>query len=524
VKTLKVQTLQEGISRNTTMLDTLDGEIQSLKKSISTFAGLEEALKGKGGSAIRSFYEDCHIPLLDFIVKFSNEYKSTLEQVSSELDTLEPNNDGYIHQPFLDHELEQSLDRIKQHTESLVSDANSTIRSISDIVSVIVIQDSTFIQGIQSAKSEITETVDKLSHFDSSQSKSLSSAEEDLAMMENWIKDIEGLMEDGKVDVDFPAKEWKEYSGLTPLGMKLNGTSAEDITFLLEDDGDKIEEFVDANTEYTKGVVQLLSDGKTLAGGVSQGYRLFNAFKEEGVSFERIVNKSTGKVEYKVLATRDSLKSLGVKPDSVANKELNKGLPKNGKKYKDKHVKKAKTNKATLKHAAYASKNKGRNGWSTTGKQVLDKNPEIAHMYGNEGITGKAKMIGKAMWKGAVDNVKDAGNLKAIKDSGVLKGGLKSLGPISAGVTFYSNLQDAKADGKEGSGAVTRAMGDTVVDTVVSGAVQGAFTAVGTAMIPIPGVGTAIGVVAGIGTNAILNHKFGKSKKSMMDRVKGWFR
>lgn len=43
-------------------------------------------------------------------------------------------------------------------------------------------------------------------------------------------------------------------------------------------------------------------------------------------------------------------------------------------------------------------------------------------------------------------------------------------------------------------------------------------------LIPIPGVGTAAGVVAGMFVNGLLNVEFGKTKKSVMDRVKGGFR
>lgn len=64
----------------------------------------------------------------------------------------------------------------------------------------------------------------------------------------------------------------------------------------------------------------------------------------------------------------------------------------------------------------------------------------------------------------------------------------------------------------------------------VSTAVQAGYTEAGTAFIPIPGVGTAVGVAAGIGGNWLLNKGFGKSEKSVMDRakgainkIKGWF-
>ncbi len=105
---------------------------------------------------------------------------------------------------------------------------------------------------------------------------------------------------------------------------------------------------------------------------------------------------------------------------------------------------------------------------------------------------------------------------------------MKGLAPISAGLSFYENHINAKAEGLTGAEATKRATVDTAIDVGVSSGVQTAFTAAGTALIPIPGVGTLVGMGAGIAVNTLLNHKFGKDKdgkgKSAMDVVKGWFR
>ncbi|MEW4287997.1 ribonuclease YeeF family protein [Rossellomorea marisflavi] len=536
MKTLKVQTLQEGISRNTAMLDSLDGQIQSLKKSISTFAGLEDVLKGKGGSAIRSFYEDCHIPLLDFIVKFSNEYKSTLEQVSSELDTLEPSNDGYIHQSFLDHELEQNLERINQHTESLVTDANRTLSSIGDIVSIMAIQDATFIQGIQSAKSEITETVDKLNDFDSSQSKSLSSAEEDLAMMDNWIKDIEGLMQDGKVDVDFPVEKWKTYAAFNPLTNKLSGKSPEFDSFTLKEGSNETEilpEELKAIGLQMKKIVDVVNDKTGDYKKISSWFKTFktmDAGMKNGFEVVEKFNYKTGKMGYEIKATTRALDVMGVDLDKEAIKELKHKLPKGNKKWKDKHYVQAANNRVKLRHIS--------GEWTKAGKELVKKSPYFKYFNGGKS-TGleNAKVIGKATllsvkssftdivdFKGMTEPLKESGKGFLNKTKGILKSGTKALVPISAGISFYDNHKQAKEDGLKGDEAVKAATVDTAVDVTVSGAIQTGFTVAGTALIPIPGVGTAVGALIGIAANSVLQIKFGKKKKSVMDRVKGWFK
>ncbi|MGX1265312.1 hypothetical protein RKD55_003116 [Rossellomorea marisflavi] len=537
MKTLKVQSLQEGISRSKSMLDALDGEIQSLKQSITSFSGMEEALKGKGGGAIRSFYDECHVPLLDFIVKFSSEYKSTLEKIKSELSTLEPSSDGYIHQPFLDQELNQSLDRIKQHTESLVADANSTISSISDIVSISSIQDSSFTQGVQSAKTELTETVDKLTEFDSSQSKALSTAEEDLVMMENWISDIEGLMQDGKVNVNFPTTVWKEYAELNPLTNKLNGTTPNIEELEIKDDKEKTGDVSGGANSILLTAKKNLDQFDQLKSRGTLSFtslRTFYAARKNGLKTYKVWDPKKGQYGYRITATPQALRKLGVEPDSRAFKELVHGVPKGGKKLSPKHKEIAKNNTVTLK---YATQKKGQTGWSPVGEKVLEKNPHLKNWNNNElSAKDKFKTIGKATAKGVKDSYKDIVDIKGIAKplqesgpvKGVLKSSLKGLAPISAGLSFYENHTNAKAEGLTGAEATKRATVDTAIDVGVSSGVQTAFTAAGTALIPIPGVGTLVGMGAGIAVNTLLNHKFGKDKdgkgKSAMDVVKGWFR
>ncbi|MDE5415232.1 hypothetical protein [Alkalihalobacterium chitinilyticum] len=59
---------------------------------------------------------------------------------------------------------------------------------------------------------------------------------------------------------------------------------------------------------------------------------------------------------------------------------------------------------------------------------------------------------------------------------------------------------------------------------VVGGGIQGAATVAGTVLIPIPGVGTAVGAGLGIAVNWALNKNWGTSEKSIMDKIKGGFR
>ncbi|GMN98966.1 hypothetical protein [Parageobacillus thermoglucosidasius] len=270
-----------------------------------------------------------------------------------------------------------------------------------------------------------------------------------------------------------------------------------------------------------KGTVDTSKKMRTLVKGGKTSYVLYKAGKNNDLRAE-LEKGPNGKKYYRIVATKKGFEILGIEPDAEAARELNRGLPKGRKKWNETHILKAETNTAILKY--YTKKPKA-SGWSKAGKAAIEKYPEIQYLtHKDASRIEKAKIVGKAAAKGAGNSLKEAVDLKSIvKSGGVIKGAGKALGPISAGLSFYSNLEEAKKDKLSGEKAVIRAVRDTAIDVAAGGAVQAALTAAGTAFIPIPGVGTAIGVFVGVVANTALNKKFGKDNKSVMDRIKSWF-
>ncbi|WP_222426128.1 T7SS effector LXG polymorphic toxin, partial [Bacillus paralicheniformis] len=78
MKTLDVQALHKAIDQTLEQLKHQSDEIAKVQKSVEEIASLDDALKGKGGDAIRAFYEECHTPFLQFYDTFIGEYSSTL--------------------------------------------------------------------------------------------------------------------------------------------------------------------------------------------------------------------------------------------------------------------------------------------------------------------------------------------------------------------------------------------------------------------------------------------------------------
>lgn len=63
------------------MLNRLGTEMKLIEQSIEGLVALEDSLKGEGGNAIRSFYEECHlanIKILDRMLVFL--FVSTLSE------------------------------------------------------------------------------------------------------------------------------------------------------------------------------------------------------------------------------------------------------------------------------------------------------------------------------------------------------------------------------------------------------------------------------------------------------------
>ncbi|MCY8243016.1 T7SS effector LXG polymorphic toxin [Bacillus haynesii] len=201
MKTLDVQALHKAIDQTLEQLKHQSDEIAKVKKAVEGITSLDDALKGKGGDAIRAFYEECHTPFLRFYDTFIEEYSSTLKKMKSALNSLEPNHNGYISQSFLEHELENGLNAADRTTKHLVSKANATIAKVSHIVDLPDLNDSGFHEQNQKALKEINQTIEKLHAFDREQTSALKTAENDLETMQRYISRLEKMYTGPKIEI-----------------------------------------------------------------------------------------------------------------------------------------------------------------------------------------------------------------------------------------------------------------------------------------------------------------------------------
>ncbi|MEO2284774.1 T7SS effector LXG polymorphic toxin [Bacillus licheniformis] len=243
MKTLDVQALHNAIDQTLEQLKQQSDEFAKVKKAVDGITSLDDALKGKGGDAIRAFYEECHTPFLQFYDTFIEEYSSTLKKMKSALNSLEPNHNGFISQSFLEHELENGLNAADRTTKNLVSKTNATIAKVSHIIDLPDLNDSGFHEQNQKALKEISTTLEKLHAFDREQTNALKTAENDLETMQRYIARLEKMYTGPKIEIT----GYQKGSILKPDEMDtLSGNQETAMGAMLKKVGDK--EDVDTNT------------------------------------------------------------------------------------------------------------------------------------------------------------------------------------------------------------------------------------------------------------------------------------
>ena len=243
MKTLDVQALHNAIDQTLEQLKQQSDEFAKVKKAVEGITSLDDALKGKGGDAIRAFYEECHTPFLQFYDAFIEEYSSTLKKMKSALNSLEPNHNGFISQSFLEHELENGLNAADRTTKNLVSKTNATIAKVSHIVDLPDLNDSGFHEQNQKALKEISTTLEKLHAFDREQTNALKTAENDLETMQRYMARLEKMYTGPKIEIT----GYQKGAILKPDEMDtLSGNQETAMGAMLKKVGDK--EDADVNT------------------------------------------------------------------------------------------------------------------------------------------------------------------------------------------------------------------------------------------------------------------------------------
>ena len=202
MKTLDVMSLESGLEQVLRKLNKQKEQMIEIESAINSFISQDASFKGKGGQSIRSFYQDSHQSFLEFYQQMVTTYESTLKAIKNELQGLEPAQNGYIQESFLQNDMENGLNRGRDVVMDLTSESNETIQSVQDIVSLPRLQDDSFLQQVHVARQQKDQTVEKLHQFDQSQSANLEPIQQDVHTMNQYIHQIQGLFSNGKISID----------------------------------------------------------------------------------------------------------------------------------------------------------------------------------------------------------------------------------------------------------------------------------------------------------------------------------
>ncbi|MCC8354523.1 T7SS effector LXG polymorphic toxin [Bacillus sp. AF23] len=201
MKTLDVHALHEGIQDTIEKLDKQKQQLEKLEKSVEHMAGMKDALKGKGGDAIRTFYEECHKPFLLFFGMFIDEYKKVLKQTQHAIASVESDSHGMIAEAFLSHDARHGVKHAREVTEQLTDAVNRQTSAIDHIVSLPTVNDSFFRMETEQAERLISDTLNKLFQFDGQQTQALETAKSDFQTMKKYIDQLETMYTGPKIEI-----------------------------------------------------------------------------------------------------------------------------------------------------------------------------------------------------------------------------------------------------------------------------------------------------------------------------------
>ncbi|MBO3636526.1 ribonuclease YeeF family protein [Bacillus subtilis] len=201
MKTLDVHALHEGIQHTIEKLDKQKQQLEKLEKSVEHLAGMKDALKGKGGDAIRTFYEECHKPFLLFFGMFIDEYKKVLKQTQHAISSVESDSHGMIAEAFLSHDARHGVKHAREVTEQLTDAVNRQTSAIGHIVSLPAVNDTFFRMETEQAERLISDTLNKLFQFDGQQTQALETAKSDFQTMKKYMDQLGTMYTGPKIEI-----------------------------------------------------------------------------------------------------------------------------------------------------------------------------------------------------------------------------------------------------------------------------------------------------------------------------------
>ncbi|MTD40435.1 hypothetical protein GIX45_17785 [Erwinia sp. CPCC 100877] len=426
------------------------------------------SFEGKGASSVKNYLTNVH-------VKSSRGYQDILSQIENSLDHTKNDflssvdNDGscIIKSDYVE-EIVDKISNEKNNISSSIKTINSELNSINDISNVSKISLTDLNNDYSEFKKIVTTMLEKFNSFQSTQNNSLANLEESLSL----IKNIQSEM------------------------AKISSTSAGISNYDKNSFDNLIRRYNELNG-IIKKPKKILKEGLKLT---KVGYLY-------GAGHIKIVKDAKGRIKY-ILVNKKNTSKIGKMFIQKLMKDS--GL----KKFNSRSTHRVLTNIKGTKTSKLFSK------LSYTGGD-----PQFLNRV--KGFKNKASSIGSVIKNKVKDNFP---SIKKAKDWGTsfkeaskwgktakIGGGVLSV--ASTGLMAYDNYNNARDSGLSKKEATVASTVNTGIDLAVVGVTTKVGMAIGTA-IPIPGVGTAVGAVAGFAIGMGLSYAGSTVTKPAVDFVK----
>ncbi|BAC15325.1 hypothetical protein [Oceanobacillus iheyensis HTE831] len=196
MKTVEASTIHEGIEQTTKLLSELANQVAEVHGKITGILNTESDFSGQAASSIRAFYKDIHAPLAVYLEGIVRDYHDILRQIQQLLYELDSSEHAYIDEDFLKSEMERQLKKAKEQTAQLTDETNDILRSVRDIIHLSDVSDDQFIHSVEKTESKVNKTIEKLHQFDQEATHKLTTTENDVDLLENYLSDIQSLTKD----------------------------------------------------------------------------------------------------------------------------------------------------------------------------------------------------------------------------------------------------------------------------------------------------------------------------------------
>src|SRR5699024_12023132 len=80
------------------------------------------------------FFNEVHQPFLIYLYQSMVDYKNTLTEMKDATETFESHPSGFVSQEFLEQDVTDGFDKVKNVTTELTDEANSIIERMQDLV------------------------------------------------------------------------------------------------------------------------------------------------------------------------------------------------------------------------------------------------------------------------------------------------------------------------------------------------------------------------------------------------------